>query len=119
MKIRQLTVLMIALLAFQVFACFTFLYSSHAQTSPDVYVGVDISYGDVAEAKAMIDQVSSFTNLFVVGTSKITWYPNKLNETFDYAYEKGLSFISLPPALPTYSSALVNKTEWYAYAENR
>jgi hypothetical protein len=45
-------------------------------------------------------------------------YPDKLNETFDYAYEKGLSFISLPPALPTYSSTLVNKTEWYEYAEN-
>jgi hypothetical protein len=119
MKIRQLTALMIALLAIQAFACFTFLDSSHAQTSTDVYVGVDISYGDVAEAKAMIDQVSSFTNLFVVGTSKITWYPDKLNETFDYAYEKGLSFISLPPALPPYSSTLVNKTEWYEYAENR
>ena len=119
MKSRQLTGLLITLLAIQAFTYLTFLENAHAKTSPDVYVGIDISYGDVGEAKAMMDQVSSFTNLFVVGTSKITWYPDKLNETFDYAYGKGLSFISLPPALPTYSSTLLNKTEWYGYAENR
>ena len=119
MKIRQLSTLLITLIAIQAFTFLTFLDNSYAQTNPDVYVGIDISYGDVAEAKAMMDQVSSFTNLFVVGTSKITWYPDKLNETFDYAYEKGLSFISLPPPLPTYSSTFLNKTEWYRYAENR
>jgi hypothetical protein len=118
MKDRQLTALMVTLLAIQAFTNFTFMPSSHGQTSPDVYVGIDLSYGDVAEAKAMMDQVSSYTNLIVVGTSKITWYPDKLNETFDYAYEKGLSFISLPPSITTYNSPLVNKTEWYEYAEN-
>lgn len=59
--------------------------------------------------------MSSYTNLIIIGTTKITWYPDKVNETFQYAYDKGLSFISLPPSLSEYSD-MVNKTEWYKYA---
>jgi hypothetical protein len=118
MKNRQLTVLMITLLFLQAFASLVFIVDSHAQTTPDVYVGVDISYGDVAETKTMIDQVSGFTNLIVIGTTKITWYPNKLTEAFQYACDKGLSFISLTPALteiPVGDSP--SRSEWFQYAE--
>ncbi len=119
MENRQLTAFMIALLFLQAFASLAFITASHAQTTPDVYIGIDISYGDVAEAKALIDQVSSFTNLIVIGTTKITWNPNKLNETFNYAYDKGLSFISLPPSLSDWNSSMfVSRSEWYAYAKN-
>lgn len=118
MKNRQLAVLMVSLLVIQAFPNYVFFANTYAQTTPDVYVGIDLSYGDVEEAKALIDQVSPYTNLIVVGTTKITWYPDKVNETFQYAYDKGLSFISLPPALPDYSSTSVNKTEWYEYAKN-
>jgi len=118
MKVSQLTLLMIILLIIQAFSSFNFLVNTYAQTASDVYVGIDLSYGDVADAKALIDQVSSYTNLIVVGTTKITWYPDKVNETFNYAYNKGLSFISLPPNLPDYSSISINKSEWYEYAKN-
>jgi hypothetical protein len=118
MKNRQLTVLMITLLFLQAFASPAFIADSHAQTSPDVYVGVDISYGDVAEAKAMIDQVSGYTNLIVIGTTKITWYPNKLTETFQYAYNRGLSFISLtPPLSETGFDTTPSKSEWFQHAK--
>ena len=114
MKKWQLTVLMVGLLTIQVFANSTFLAGASAQTKPSVYVGVDLSYGDVAEAKSMIDQVSSYTNLVVVGTSRITWYPDKLDETFQYAYDKGLSFMSLPPAIMFGLGA----RDWYANANS-
>jgi hypothetical protein len=32
-------------------------------SSPDVYVGAYLAYGDVGEAKGLIDQVYSYTNL--------------------------------------------------------
>jgi hypothetical protein len=114
MKTLQITILMISLLAVQVLANCTFLAGASAQTKPSVYVGVDLSYGDVAEAKSIIDQVSSFTNLIVVGTTRITWYQDKLTETFQYAYDKGLSFMSLPPALWPGR----NTEEWYANANS-
>lgn len=46
--------------------------STAAQTTPEVYVGVDIAYGDVEETKALIDQVSSFTNLIIFGHTGVT-----------------------------------------------
>jgi hypothetical protein len=118
MKHRQLTVLMVVLLVIQACSSFAFMAGSHAQTSPDVYVGVDIAYGDVSEAKTLIDQVSSFTNFIAIGTTNITWYPNKLTETFQYAYDKGLSFISLTPSIPSMSIPL-NRTEWFKYAKEK
>lgn len=115
---QQLASLMVAFLVIQTFSGCVLIAKSNAQTTPDVYVGIDISYGSVGEAKALIDQVSSYTNLIVVGTTQITWYPDRVNEIFEYAYDKGLSIISLPPALSDYSSTSLNKTEWYRYAEN-
>jgi hypothetical protein len=118
MKHRALTVFMIALLFLQASVSLAFIADSHGQLNPDVYVGVDLSYGDVAEAKAMIDQVSGFTNFIVIGSTRITWYPNKLTETFQYAYDRGLSFISLTPVLSHsgFNSTLSN-SEWLQHAE--
>lgn len=114
MKKWQLTVIMVTLLTIQIFANSAVISVASAQTTPNVYVGVDLSYGDVAEAKSMIDQVSSYTNLVVVGTSRITWYPDKLDETFQYAYDKGLSFMSLPPGFMFGWEA----RDWYANANS-
>lgn len=71
--------------------------STAAQTTPEVYVGVDIAYGDVEETKALIDQVSSFTNLIIFGHTGVTQNSTFLNETCQYAYEKGLYFIVYEP----------------------
>jgi hypothetical protein len=115
---KQLAVLVVTLLVIQVFASCVFFSGSRAQTTPDVYVGIDISYGGVDEAKAMIDKVSNYTNLIVIGTTQITWYQDRLTETFQYAYDKGLSFISLTPALSDVSfDNNPSKAEWFAHAK--
>ena len=118
MKNRQLAVLMVSLLVIQAFPTYVFLSNTYAQTTPDFYVGIDLSYGDVEEAKALINQVRSYTNLIVIGTTKITWYPNKLTEIFQYAYDQGLSFISLTTSPPDKSvESIPSKKEWYEYAK--
>jgi hypothetical protein len=66
----------------------------NAKTIPDVYIGIDMSYGDsVAEAKKMIDQVSPYTNLFILGCKGITYNTTKLDEACQYIVDKGLDFI--------------------------
>lgn len=59
----------------------------------DVYVGVDVAYENMEENKKLIDQVSSYTNLYVLGCTGITHNNTKLNELCQYAFDKDLSFI--------------------------
>jgi hypothetical protein len=61
--------------------------------SPDLFVGVDVAYEDLTATKKLINEVSSYTNLFVIGCTGITQNSTKLNETCQYVYDKGLSFI--------------------------
>jgi hypothetical protein len=111
MKNRLLALLLVSLLILEVFLIYSFLANTHTESSPDVFIGISIAYGDVADAKALIDQVSSYTNLVVIGTNAIVSNATKLNETFQYAYCKGLSFTSLVPLL-----GHLNRTEWFEYA---
>lgn len=123
MGIKKLALPMLVVLAVQVVAGVSFVAESHAQTSPDVYVGVDVTYGDVPQVKAMIDQVSNYTNFILVGTSKVTFSASKLTEAFQYAYDKGLSFMSLTPSIPLSSGtnatgySSLNRTEWFKAAK--
>jgi len=114
MKQRCFCVFLVFLLLASVFLNLSLsLPHAAADSPPDVYVGVDIAYGDVADAKALMDQVSPYTNLIIIGSSKITDNVAKLNETFQYAYDKGLSFISLTPNFNTTDPT--NRTIWYKW----
>jgi hypothetical protein len=96
-----------------------------SQTS-DVYVGIDLAYGLVKEhgfpdyeameknVKSVIDQVSSYTNFFVLGASGLANNATRLKETLQYAYEKGLSFVSFSPGVFYHETS----AEWYNYARN-
>lgn len=63
-----------------------------ASAAPDVYVGIDAAY-DNATITSLIDQVSAYTNLFIVGCTSITENQTKLDDTCQYLYDKGMSFI--------------------------
>jgi hypothetical protein len=64
-------------------------------SSPNVYVGVTYGGTTVAGAEKLIDEVKSYTNLFVVASWEISGAPNStaLDEICDYAVEAGLSII--------------------------
>ncbi|HJX23653.1 MAG TPA: hypothetical protein VJ574_04480, partial [Candidatus Bathyarchaeia archaeon] len=112
MKTMRLGVVLVSLLVLQVFLGHGLSFSAQAVGSPDVFIGVHVGYGDVAEAKAQIDKVSSYTNLVVIGSLGVSWNLTKLNETCQYAYDKGLSFISLSPSM-----GRANRTGWLEYAQ--
>ncbi len=118
-KSKQFALVVVAFLVLQLFFPNVFVANSHAKTTPNIYFGVDIAYGSTAEAKAEIDQVSSYTNIVVFGSTQVTWFQNRVNETYQYAYDRGLSIISLRPSLFRYSTTELNETEWFQAAQNR
>jgi hypothetical protein len=104
MKRKGLSVVLVSLLLIST----VFLITRHqnaveAQTFPDVYVGIDMAYGSTVTgpdlAKALIDQVSDFTNFFVVGTTGVTDNSSDLSDVLEYAYYHGLSFVSFLPKM--------------------
>ena len=118
MKTKALTVFLLSLLFVTIFLGGTST-NAQAQSTPDVYVGVHIGYGDVAESKALIDRIASCANFVMIGTSRIFNSGSKLNETFQYAYDKGFYFMSFTPSLPSsgVNSSIVGRNEWLQYAD--
>ncbi|MCZ2809509.1 MAG: hypothetical protein O2V44_09160 [Candidatus Bathyarchaeota archaeon] len=78
---------------------------------PYVFVGVDVAHDDLAEIKRLVDEICSYTNLFVIGSTGITYNSTKLDETCQYIYDKGLSFIVYTETYPTF--------QWLEDAKNR
>ncbi|MCW4011079.1 MAG: hypothetical protein NWF05_10755 [Candidatus Bathyarchaeota archaeon] len=102
MKRKGLSIVLVSLLLIStVFLTSNIQNSAVAEAPLDVYVGVDMAYGNSTlgpdAAKALIDQVSGFTNFFVVGTTGITDNATVLSDVLQYAYNHGLSFVSFLP----------------------
>ncbi|MGE5187830.1 MAG: hypothetical protein ACM3JE_02260 [Betaproteobacteria bacterium] len=59
----------------------------------DFYFGIDAAYGDPEAIKVLIDDVSAYTNLFIVGCTAISLNQTLLEEICQYLYERDMSFI--------------------------
>lgn len=59
----------------------------------DVYVGLDIGYGDEQTALEQIDKVASYVNLIILGSLNVTTDTETLTRVCDHIYQKGLNFI--------------------------
>ncbi|MCW4034145.1 MAG: hypothetical protein NWF03_02135 [Candidatus Bathyarchaeota archaeon] len=75
--------------------------TSHVEAEPlDVWVGIDIAYDNMTELKLLADELCTYTNLFVIGCTGITYNTTKLYDACQYVYDKGFSFIiysEMPP----------------------
>ncbi len=80
---------------------YVFLIKHSPESEPlEVFVGVDVAYGNMTEIKRLVDEISNYTNLFVIGCTGISYNITQLYETCQYLYEKGFSFIvysDMPP----------------------
>ena len=83
------------------------------KASPDIFVGVEMAYDGVENAKKLIDRIKDYTNLFVIGTPDITHNITKLNEVSQYAIDAGLSLVLF--IYPTQEAAF-NQSQWIADA---
>jgi hypothetical protein len=61
--------------------------------TPDVFVGMDIGYGDEQVALRLIDKVASYVNLIILGSLNVTMDTEALTRVCDHIYQKNLHFI--------------------------
>ena len=112
MKFKQLTVLLILLLILPLFLnCSLTAKAVTTQTSPNLYFGVDVAFESIAATEQLIDNVSSYTNFFVIGCTG-SYNLTRLTIISQYVYDKGLSFIVYSDN-PSYPSS-----QWLEDAKN-
>jgi hypothetical protein len=112
MKTKCLVVFLVSLLALQVFLKSPIPVRAQTENQPsDVFFGVDVAYENLTEIKTLINETSSYTNLFVIGCTGITYNLTRLDDMCQYVYEKGLSFI-------VYTEAPLQR-QWVEDAKNR
>ncbi|MGA3110425.1 MAG: hypothetical protein ABSE15_00145 [Candidatus Bathyarchaeia archaeon] len=93
MKLKQFTVLLIALLVLPLFLNGTqTIQAATTQSSPNLYFGVDVAFERLAATEQLIDNVSSYTNFFVIGCTG-NYNLTRLTVISQYVYNKGLTFI--------------------------
>jgi hypothetical protein len=87
----------IAILCFLLFVSLFFisvsLISDQKDETPDVFVGIDVAYIGLEQIKALVDKVSNYTNLFIIGSKGISHDPLKLEEMCQYLTAKNMQFI--------------------------
>jgi hypothetical protein len=70
-----------------------FLIGALKKEPPDVFVGIDVAYNDVEGIKKLVDETSSYTNTFVIGSTGITYNFTKLNDVCNYVGNKDMYFM--------------------------
>jgi hypothetical protein len=93
MKRKSLAILVSVLIVALLILNFGLLNKPKIEKYPDFFVGVDVAYADLVAIKKLIDQVSSYTNTFVIGSTGITYNVTKLNEICNYVYDRGMYFM--------------------------
>jgi hypothetical protein len=93
MKSKQTIILLVLLLLSGLFIGVNLNAPEAAgQTPLPLYFGVDVAFGDIEQTKHLIDNVSAFTNFFVIGCSQ-NYNVTRLSQISDYVYAKGLTFL--------------------------
>ena len=112
MKFKLSTVLLVFLLILPLSSTYSLIATAApASASPNIFLGVDVSFESVPATEQLIDNVSSYTNLFVIGCYG-HYNLTRLSVLSQYVYDKGLSFIVYTDS-PRYPSS-----QWLAGAKN-
>jgi hypothetical protein len=113
MKLKQFTVLLILLLVLPLFLNSQTAKAVTTQTTPNLYFGVDVAFESVAATEQLIDNVSSYTNFFIIGCTG-NYNLTRLTIISQYVYNKGLTFIvySDDPRYPSSQWLQEAKTNW-------
>jgi hypothetical protein len=112
MKAKLFTVLLIFLLVFPLFLNYNLIAKGTQNgNSPNIFLGVDVSFESVSATEQLIDKVCSYTNIFIIGCYG-NYNLTRLSVLSQYVYDKGLSFIVYTDS-PRYPSK-----QWLADAKN-
>ena len=81
-----------------------------AQSAPDLYFGIDAAFGNVTATEQLIDNVSGYTNVFIIGCNQND-NTTILTTLSQYIFDKGLSFIIYT------DTRFYPTTQWFQTAE--
>ena len=85
---------------------------------PDVFVGIDVVYDNVAEIKLLADEIRSYTNTIVIGSTGITFNVTKLDDVCQYLYDRGFNFMIFAHPIND-TAALAIQRQWVLDAKPR
>ena len=91
---------------------YSLIYSPQDVEQPELFFGVDVAYGDIDDVKEVINEVSSYTNLFIIGCTGISHNTTKLDEVCQYIYDKGLHFVIFMERPPRAQWLMDSKERW-------
>ncbi|HKM59493.1 MAG TPA: hypothetical protein VJY36_01330 [Candidatus Bathyarchaeia archaeon] len=113
MRFKQLPILLIFLLIASIFInCVLTAKAQTVQAAPDFYLGVDVAFASISQTEQLIDNISSYTNFFIIGCAQKIgntvdgggiYNETRLTVISQYVYDKGLNFIVYSDD-PSYSS---------------
>ena len=69
------------------------LFFTKPKFEPEVFVGMDIGYGDEQTAIKLIDKTADYVNLIILGSLKLTNDTEALTRVCDHLYQKNIHFI--------------------------
>jgi hypothetical protein len=93
MRARVLIILVMVLILALILFNHIFIGTPKNKEPPDFFVGVDVAYSDLTAIKNLIGEVSSYTNLFVIGSTGISYDKIALDETCQYLYNQDMYFM--------------------------
>lgn len=83
----------------------------------DLFIGIDAVFNSVENTKLLVNEVKSYINFFVIGSTAITWNASKLNEVCQYLSDCGIYFSTyIHPSLPEYN---FSDAEWIKEARQK
>jgi hypothetical protein len=85
---------------------------------PDVFVGIDVAYDNVAEIKLLVDEIRPYTNTIVIGSGGITHDMAKLDDICQYVYDRDFYFMIYAHPIDD-PDALVIQRQWVLDAKPR
>jgi hypothetical protein len=118
---KSAAILLLILLIIVAFSALVLLTPPQTEKELDIFVGVDIGFGGVEDATRIIDAVSGYVNLVVVGSLNVTADTDRLTTICNYLYKKGLYFIvyvgfghesNMPPEGPDRQFFTMAQSRW-------
>ena len=112
-------ILVSILLALMLFVGVHAYFEAELNSKPiDIFIGVDSAYDNIESLKLRVDQVKSYTNFFIIGSTGITFNETKLNELCQYIYDSGLTFAIFAHTTRD-TDVQIDQAEWSILAEQR
>lgn len=123
-KVRKLSKQQVAILAI---VAITIIMTSimitrtpESAKSSEIYVGVEVAYGDFNDLKAVVTEVKNFTNLVVLGLPEVSINRTLLDESCNYIVDSGLHFIVLFTNTSQYSGWMnYTPAQWVVDAKEK